>query len=86
MGFVSKSDRKNLSDFMFWTNDNSNEEFPFGWSYLWGEDGENGRWWRWDDWDTLRDMANGTMLGFIKRILERIVNENLFEKMNNILT
>lgn len=86
MGFVSKSGRTNNSDYKFWANDNSLEEFPFGWTYLWGEDGENGRWWRWDDWQTLKDMTNGKMLGFIKKILEQIAEEHLFEKMDNMLS
>ena len=52
---------------------------------LWGEDGQNGRWWRWDDIDTLKDMTNGKMLDFIDNQLRRIKNENVFEKMNDLL-
>ena len=85
MCFVSLT-RQNLnSGYKFWKNDNPVEEFPFGWTYLWGEDGETGRWWRWDDINTLKDMTNGKMLKFIESQLKRIKDENIFEKMNELL-
>ena len=85
MCFVSLT-RQNLnSGYKFWKNDNPAEEFPFGWTYLWGEDGETGRWWRWDDINTLKDMTNGKMLKFIESQLKRIKDENIFEKMNELL-
>ena len=84
MCFVTS--RQTLStNYRFWDNDNPLEEFPFGWTYLWGEDGKNGRWWRWDDIGTLKDMVNGKMLHFIKGQLQRIKDENVFEKMNELL-
>ena len=86
MCFVSLKHRNSNSGYKFWQNDNQpTDEYPFGWTYLWGEDGINGRWWRWDDIDTLKDMANGKMLEFIKSQLQRIKDENTFEKMNKLL-
>jgi hypothetical protein len=85
MCFVSLTRKKTKEDFRFWNNTNPLEEFPFGWTYLWGEDGETGRWWRWDDMATLKDMTNGKMLKFIKEQLIRIKEEKIFEKMNNLL-
>ena len=84
MCFVTSRQPKH-TNYRFWDNDNSLEEYPFGWTYLWGEDGKNGRWWRWDDIDTLKDMANGKLLHFIKGQLQRIKDENVFEKMNELL-
>lgn len=86
MCFVSLTRQTLNSEFKFWQNDNpTDNEFPFGWTYLWGEDGETGRWWRWDDVDTLKDMANGKMLKFIGSQLQRIKDENIFEKMDELL-
>lgn len=86
MCFVSLTRRKTSSGYKFWQNDNpTTDEFPFGWTYLWGEDGETGRWWRWDDINTLKDMTNGKMLKFIESQLKRIKDENIFEKMNELL-
>ena len=85
MCFVSLTRKNTKEDFRFWNNTNPLEEFPFGWTYLWGEDGETGRWWRWDDMATLKDMTNGKMLKFIKEQLIRIKEEKIFEKMNNLL-
>lgn len=86
MCFVSLTRQILNSEFKFWQNDNPTDvEFPFGWTYLWGEDGETGRWWRWDDVDTLKDMANGKMLKFIGSQLRRIKDENIFEKMDELL-
>ena len=86
MCFVSLTRQKPNCEYKFWQNENpTDDEFPFGWTYLWGEDGETGRWWRWDDIDTLKDMANGKMLKFIERQLQQIKDENIFEKMNELL-
>lgn len=86
MCFVSLTRHNSNCGYKFWQNDIPiDDEFPFGWTYLWGEDGQNGRWWRWDDIDTLKDMTNGKMLNFINNQLRRIKNENVFEKMNDLL-
>ena len=85
MCFVSLTRQNLKTGYKFWQNDNPLEEFPFGWTYLWGEDGETGRWWRWDDINTLKDMTNGKMLKFIESQLQRIKDENIFEKMNELL-
>ena len=86
MCFVSLTRHNSNCGYKFWQNDiPTDDEFPFGWTYLWGEDGQNGRWWRWDDIDTLKDMTNGKMLDFIDNQLRRIKKENVFEKMNDLL-
>lgn len=85
MCFVSLTRQNLKTGYKFWQNDNPLEEFPFGWTYLWGEYGETGRWWRWDDIHTLKDMTNGKMLKFIESQLQRIKDENIFEKMNELL-
>ena len=73
MCFVSLTRHNSNCGYKFWQNDIPiDDEFPFGWTYLWGEDGQNGRWWRWDDIDTLKDMTNGKMLDFINNQLRRI--------------
>lgn len=84
MCFVTSRQPKQ-TNYRFWDDGNYSAEYPFGWTYLWGEDGKEGRWWRWDDIDTLKDMANGKMLHFIKGQLQRIKNETVFEKMNELL-
>ena len=87
MCFVSKSHRKYTGEYRFWTDEEPKEEYPFGWTYLWSETGVqgSGRWWRWDELDTLKDMVNGKMLGFISKQIKRIKEENVFEKMNGLL-
>lgn len=80
-GFYVDKDRR----FKFWPESGSlkegfNDDYPFGWNYLWGEDGKSGKWWRWDDWNTLLDMANGKMLEFIKKQVEQMEKEKVFER------
>lgn len=67
----------------FWEQGNEpSDEFPLGWIYLWSKTGEpdSGEWWKWDKWDTLRDMANGEMLSFIKGQLTKIIEQKFFER------
>lgn len=88
MCFVSKSHRKYIGEHRFWTDGKEpEEEYPFGWTYLWSETGKefSGRWWRWDDLNTLKDMINEKMLDFISKQIKRIKEENVFEKMNGLL-
>ena len=84
MCFVTSRKTYNES-YRFWDNENPLDDFPFGWTYLFGEDGVHGEWWRWDNIATLKDMVNGKMLDFIKGQLQRIKDENVFEKMNDLL-
>ena len=86
MCFYTQSPLRSKINYKFWQNENPLDEFPFGWTYLWGEDGKTGRWWRWDDLDTLNDMTNGKMFRFIKSQIIRIKEENVFEIMNSSLT
>jgi hypothetical protein len=73
---------------LFWEDcEKPTDEYPFGWVYLWSESGlaGSGHWWRWDEWSTLRDMANGKMVHYIEHQLNRIKEENTFERMNRLL-
>ena len=77
-----------LHGLTIWPNANdSTPRNPMGWSYLWSETGiaNSGRWWRWDDWDTLQDMANGKMHGFIVKILRQIKEQDVFKQINDRL-
>ncbi|MBQ9575876.1 MAG: PD-(D/E)XK nuclease family protein [Muribaculaceae bacterium] len=88
MCFVPLNGKAVNGDYRFWANGSEpNINYPFGWMYLWSESGEpnSGIWWRWDNWSTLRDMANGSMLAYIKRQLLRIKEEDAFKKMNDLL-
>lgn len=44
-----------------------NKSNPYGWEYLFGEDGQSGSWWNWDYCSTLLDMHNGKLLAFIEQ-------------------
>lgn len=69
-----------------WTDGKQNEEFPCGWSYLWGRDGKTGKWWSWKEVDTLRDMANGEMLAFIEHeIIDKVLDGHLLEKVQEVI-
>ena len=69
-----------------WTDGKQDEEFPCGWSYLWGRDGKTGKWWSWKEVDTLRDMTNGEMLAFIEHeIIDKVLNEHLLEKVQEVI-
>lgn len=68
-----------------WDGEQS-EEFPCGWSYLWGKDGQTGKWWSWKEIDTLRDMINGEMLSFIEHeIIDKVLNEHLLEMVQKVI-
>lgn len=53
-------------------------EFPFGFSYLCGEERDwKKKWYDWDDIQTLEDMRNGKLLKFMRsrfEILKRMVS------------
>ena len=69
-----------------WTDGKQNEEFPCGWSYLWGRDGKTGKWRSWKEVDTLRDMANGEMLAFIEHeIIDKVLDGHLLEKVQEVI-
>lgn len=69
-----------------WTDGKQDEEFPCGWSYLWGRDGKTGKWWSWKEIDTLRDMVNGEMLAFIEHeIIDKVLDEQLLEKVQEVI-
>lgn len=69
-----------------WTDGKQDEEFPCGWSYLWGRDGKTGKWWSWKEVDTLRDMVNGEMLAFIEHeIIDKVLDGHLLEKVQEVI-
>ena len=78
-----KALQRDINKSKFWDNGyEPTDDFPFGWIYLWSETGVpgSGHWWRWDEWPTLRDMTNGKMLAFIKKQLQRMIDEHMFEQ------
>ena len=69
-----------------WTDGKQDEEFPCGWSYLWGKDGKTGKWYDWRELSTLKDMVNGKMLAFIEHeIIDKVLNEHLLEKVQEVI-
>ena len=78
-----KSLKSDIERSKFWAEGyDPSDEFPLGWIYLWSDTGVpgSGHWWRWDEWPTLRDMTNGKMLAFVKKQLQRMIDEKIFEK------
>lgn len=70
-----------------WTDGKQDEEFPCGWSYLWGKDGKTGKWYDWRELSTLKDMVNGEMLAFIEHeIIDKVLNEHLLEKVQEVIS
>ena len=57
-------------------------EFPFGFSYLCGEEREwNKNWYDWDDIQTLEDMHNGKLLDFMRSRFEILKKYGIIEKL-----
>ena len=90
MDIIIPSDKKVKESFKFkfWPEGHDpNATHPVGGIYLWSESGKpnSGSWWWWNDWDTLRDMTNGKMLGFIKETLHQIKKQDLFRQISDNL-
>lgn len=78
---ISKKQLSEISN--FWEGD-SNSSYPYGWSYLSGENGQ-GNWWNWYDTETLKDMANGKLVNYIENeIIKPVMNNKLLEKIEGI--
>ena len=61
--------------------DNWNE-FPFGFSYLCGEERDwKKKWYDWDDIQTLEDMRNGKLLKFMRSRFEILKKNGVIEKL-----
>ena len=57
-------------------------EFPFGFSYLCGEERDwNKYWYDWDDLQTLEDMRNGKLLDFMRSRFEILKKSGIIEKL-----
>lgn len=57
-------------------------EFPFGFSYLCGEErGWKKKWYDWDDLQTLEDMRNGKLLDFMRSRFEILKKDGVIEKL-----
>lgn len=57
-------------------------EFPFGFSYLCGEERDrNKKWYDWDDLQTLEDMRNGKLLDFMRSRFEILKKSGIIEKL-----
>ena len=93
MDFIIPSTKKVTDQFeyIFWPEGNKRSNVnPLGWTYLWSESGkpESGKWWRWDakdNWNTLRDMVNGKMFGFICKTLCQIKEQDVFRIISEAL-
>lgn len=57
-------------------------EFPFGFSYLCGEERDwKKKWYDWDDIQTLEDMRNGKLLKFMRSRFEILKKNGVIEKL-----
>lgn len=57
-------------------------EFPFGFSYLCGEErGWKKKWYDWDDLQTLEDMRNGKLLDFMRSRFEILKKSGIIKKL-----
>ncbi|MBQ6046681.1 MAG: PD-(D/E)XK nuclease family protein [Bacteroidales bacterium] len=77
---------KNRMEFTIWPDAaKPTDNNPIGWAYFWSESGigGSGRWWRWDDWNTLKDMADGKMFSFVRKIIDNIRNQDVFRRIND---
>ena len=90
MDFIIPSTKKVKTgfNFVFWPDGKSPTlSNPVGWDYLWSESGKSnsGNWWKWDNWNTLRDMTNGKMIGFVRNTLYQIKKQDVFKRINESL-
>lgn len=70
----------------FWNEQKQIPDFPFGWAYLWGENGQ-GNWWDWSAPATLKDMANGKMGLYIENeIIKPVLQNRLLQKIDKLST
>ena len=61
---------------------NLKKEFPFGYSFLCGEErGWKKKWYDWDDLQTLEDMRNGKLLDFMRSRFEILKKSGIIEKL-----
>ena len=61
---------------------NNWNEFPFGFSYLCGEERDwKKKWYDWDDIQTLEDMHNGKLLDFMRSRFEILKKSGIIEKL-----
>lgn len=68
----------------FWNEQEQTSDFPFGWAYLRGENGQ-GNWWNWSDIDSLKDMSNGKMGDYIENeIIKPVLSNRLLQKIDKL--
>lgn len=68
----------------FWNEQEQTSDFPFGWAYLRGENGQ-GNWWNWSDIDSLKDMSNGKMGDYIENeIIKPVLSNRLLQKIDRL--
>ena len=61
---------------------NLKKEFPFGYSFLCGEERDwKKKWYDWDDIQTLEDMRNGKLLDFMRSRFEILKKDGVIEKL-----
>ncbi len=66
----------------FWEEGVSTSEYPFGWAYL---RGSNGNWWDWSNPDTLKDMVNGKLAIYIENeIIIPVLENKLLQRIDRL--
>lgn len=50
--------------------ENENKEYPFGWAYFRGPQGNGNYWWDWNNIQSIKDMNNGLYFNYVKEIFE----------------
>ena len=80
-----KINKKQLNEIdAFWNEQEQVPDFPFGWAYLRGENGQ-GNWWDWSALATLKDMANGKMGLYIENeIIKPVLQNRLLQKIDKL--
>lgn len=68
----------------FW-GEEQGSSWPFGWAYLYGENGQ-GKWWDWSNVDTLKDMVNGKLSDYIENeIIKPVLKNKLLQKIEHLM-
>lgn len=68
----------------FWEGVEQTSSWPYGWAYMYGENGQ-GNWWNWANIDTLKDMVNNKLLNYIENeIIKPILKNKLLQKIEQL--
>ena len=68
----------------FWKDEQQTSDFPLGYAYLRGENGQ-GNWNDWSDTETLMDMANGKLAEYIENeVIKPVLKNRLLQKIEKL--